>query len=124
MRPANTRGGDWKGFPFIAPACHVSRMGEQAIDSRTWRLLEPAGLAWRCWDDEYIVFHPWSGMTHYLDATAGAVFELLLDHAATVRDLAAALAGLADTPVTDTLSAVVRQVLHRFDAVGLAEPIP
>jgi hypothetical protein len=63
-------------------------------------------------------------MTHYLDATAGAVFELLLDHAATVHDLATALAGLADMPATDSLGAVVRQVLHRLDVVGLAEPIP
>ena len=99
-------------------------MGEQTIDSRTWRLLEPAELTWRCWDDEYIVFHPWSGMTHYLDATAGAVFELLLDHAATVDGLATALAGLADTPATDSLSAVVQHVLRRFDEVGLAEPMP
>lgn len=89
-----------------------------------WRLLEPAGLAWRCWDDEYIVFHPWSGKTHYLDVTAGAVFEMLLDHAATVRDLAATLADLADTPAADGLSAVVQQVLRRFDEVGLAEPMP
>lgn len=99
-------------------------MSGQILDSRTWRLLEPAGLAWRCWDDEYIVFQPWSGMTHYLDATAGAVFELLLDHAATVHDLATALADLADTPATDSLGVVVQQVLHRLDAVGLAEPIP
>jgi PqqD family protein of HPr-rel-A system len=99
-------------------------MGEQAIDSRTWRLLEPAGLAWRCWDEDYIVFHSWSGMTHYLDATAGTVFEVLLDHAATVRGLATVLAGLADTPVTDSLGALMQQVLRRFDEVGLAEPMP
>lgn len=86
--------------------------------------MEPVGLAWRCWDDEYIVFHPFSGMTHYLDATAGAVFELLLDQAATIRGLAAAVASLADMPATEGLSAVVRQVLHRFDEVGLAEPMP
>jgi PqqD family protein of HPr-rel-A system len=111
-------------LPFIALACHASRVGEQAIDSRTWRLLEPAGLAWRCWDDEYIVFHTWSGMTHSLDAIAGTVFELLLDHAATAGDLATALAGLADAPATDSLSAAVQQVLHRFDEVGLAEAVP
>jgi PqqD family protein of HPr-rel-A system len=99
-------------------------VGDQDINFRTWRLLEPAELAWRCWDDDYIVFHSWSGMTHYLDATAGMVFELLLDHPATVRGLATALAGLADTPVTDRLDALVQQVLRRFGEVGLAEPIP
>ena len=102
----------------------MSFVVDQDIDFRTWRLLEPAGLAWRCWDDEYIVFHPWSGMTHYLDAIAGTVFELLLDHAATVHGLAAALANQADTPATDSLNAVVQQVLRRFDEIGLAEPIP
>ncbi|MDR3415951.1 MAG: HPr-rel-A system PqqD family peptide chaperone [Nevskia sp.] len=99
-------------------------MGAQTIDFRSWRLLQPAGLVWRCWDDEYIVFHPWSGMTHYLDAIAGMVFELLLDRAATVHDLATALAALADAPATDTLNSVVQQVLRRFDAIGLAEPMP
>lgn len=93
------------------------------MEFRTWRLLERPGLVWRCWDGEYIVFHAWSGMTHYLDAAAGAVFEVLLDHDATVRDLAAALASLADTPDTAGLGAVVRQVLRRFDEVGLAEPV-
>jgi hypothetical protein len=52
------------------------------------------------------------------------VFEVLLDHAATVRGLATVLAGLADTPVTDSLGALVQQVLRRFDEVGLAEPMP
>ena len=99
-------------------------MDKQGIDSPTWRLLQPEGLAWRCWDDEYVVFHPWSGMTHYLDTTAGAVFEILLDHPATVRHLAAALAEQVDVHVTDSLGAVVQQVLRRFDEVGLAEPLP
>ena len=99
-------------------------MCEAITQAGTWRLLKPEGVAWRCWDDEFIVFHPWSGMTHYLDATAGVVFEVLLDHEATIPDLAAALAGLADTPDTDGLSAVVQQALRRFDEVGLAEPMP
>lgn len=99
-------------------------MGDASIDQRTWRLLQPAHLTWRCWDDEYVVFHPFSGMTHYLDAIAGAIFELLTDHAATAGDLTFSVAALAETPVSDSLAAVVRQVLRRFDEVGLAEPMP
>ena len=99
-------------------------MDDQGIDFRTWRLLEPEGLTWRCWDDDYVVFHPWSGMTHCLDATAGTVFEVLLDRPAALRDLAAALAAIAETPDIDGLSAVVWHVLQRFEAVGLAEPVP
>jgi PqqD family protein of HPr-rel-A system len=91
---------------------------------RAWRLLQPEGLAWRCWDDEYIVFHPYSGMTHYLDATAGAVFELLLERPASAGDLTTDLASLADMPATDMLGAAVHHVLRRFDDVGLAEPVP
>jgi PqqD family protein of HPr-rel-A system len=97
---------------------------EAITQAGTWRLLKPEGVAWRCWDDEYIVFHPFSGMTHYLDATAGTVFERLLDRPATVRDLTDELARLADTPATDILAAAVEHVLRRFDDVGLAEPIP
>jgi PqqD family protein of HPr-rel-A system len=99
-------------------------VSEPITDLRTWRLLQPAGLAWRCWDDEYIVFHPFSGMTHYLDATAGAVFELLLERPATAGDLTSELANLADMSATDILGAAVHHVLRRFDDVGLAEPAP
>ena len=87
-------------------------------------MLEPADLAWRCWDGEYIVFHPFSGMTHYLDATAGAVFELLLERPATIRDLAIALDSTADSPATDMICTALQHVLRRFDEIGLAEPTP
>jgi PqqD family protein of HPr-rel-A system len=99
-------------------------MGDIRIDHLTWRLLQPASLMWRCWDDEYVVFHPFSGMTHYLDAIAGAVFELLLDHAGTARELTVSVADLAETPVSENLADAVRQVLRRFEEVGLAEPVP
>lgn len=99
-------------------------MSEPITDVRTWRLLQPEGLAWRCWDDEYIVFHPFSGMTHYLDATAGAVFELLLERPATAEVLTSELATLADMSATDILGAAVHHVLCRFDDVGVAEPVP
>jgi PqqD family protein of HPr-rel-A system len=85
-------------------------------------MLAPAELAWRCWDGEYIVFHAFSGMTHYLDAAAGAVFELLLERPATVRDLAIALDSTDDTPATDTIRTALQHVLRRFDEIGLAEP--
>jgi PqqD family protein of HPr-rel-A system len=89
-----------------------------------WRLIEPAGLAWRCWDDEFAVFHSFSGMTHYLDATAGAVFQALLNGPATVGELAAMLADLADLLPDDRAEAMARRVLHRFDDAGLTEPVP
>jgi PqqD family protein of HPr-rel-A system len=87
-------------------------------------MLAPADLAWRCWDGEYIVFHPFSGMTHYLDATAGVVFELLLERPATVRDLTIELESLTEMPASDVICAAVQQVLRRFEDVGLAEPMP
>jgi PqqD family protein of HPr-rel-A system len=99
-------------------------VSDDATDSRIWSILEPEGLVWRCWDGEYIVFHPFSGMTHYLDATAGAVLELLLDRPASVRDLAIELESVADTPATAMMRAALQQVLRRFDDVGLAEPMP
>jgi len=94
---------------------------DAGIGGQVWRLLEPADLTWRCWDDEYVVFHPFSGMTHYLDATAGGVFEVLLTRPATVDDLTVALADLGQTPVTESLGVAVQQILRRFDEVGLAE---
>ncbi len=93
-------------------------------DRRTWRILEPGGLTWRCWDGEYIVFHAFSGMTHYLDATAGAVLELLLERPASIHDLAVELESTTGTAASDTIHAALREVLRRFDEIGLAEPLP
>lgn len=93
-------------------------------DRRTWRILEPGGLTWRLWDGEYIVFHAFSGMTHYLDATAGAVLELLLERPASIHDLAAELESTTGTAASDTIHAALREVLRRFGEIGLAEPVP
>jgi PqqD family protein of HPr-rel-A system len=99
-------------------------VNDQGIDSPVWRLIEPAGLVWRCWDDEYVVFHSFSGVTHYIDPIAGAIFEALLDHPASADELTAALAGLAGAAPTDRAASLVRQVLRRFDELGLAESAP
>ncbi len=62
-------------------------------------------------------------MTHYLDATAGAVFALLLEGPSTVDGLTTELASMADSPANDILGTAVRQVLSRLDEIGLAEPL-
>lgn len=102
--------GDWRG------------MQKPAADAHEWRILGPEGLSWHCWDGEYVVYHPFSGMTHYLDAVAGEVFARLLERPATAGDLAIALAELACID-RDQAAAAVQQTLARLDLVGLAEAI-
>jgi PqqD family protein of HPr-rel-A system len=98
-------------------------MSVRASAPVTWRLFNPGELAWRCWDGDYIVFDPFSGMTHYLDTTAGAVFELLLEGPATMQGLTAELAAMDDAPAIDILGSAVQYVLDRFDDIGLAEVV-
>ena len=43
-----------------------------------WRPLRPQALAWREWDDEFVVFNDDTGSTHHLNALGGEVMLALL----------------------------------------------
>jgi PqqD family protein of HPr-rel-A system len=45
-----------------------------------WRPLRPQALAWREWDDEFVVFNDDTGSTHHLNALGGEVMLALLRH--------------------------------------------
>jgi len=69
-------------------------------------------------DDEYVVYNPWSGDTHVLNATAGAALLALQADAHDAESLARETAGDAD----DDVAAQMRELLVEFQVLGLIEP--
>jgi PqqD family protein of HPr-rel-A system len=89
-------------------------------DALQWRIIRPDALIWRCWDGDYVIFNALSGMTHTLDVTAGAVFELALQGPATADELRARLAAFVGADAPGALHAVA-ETLARLEQLGLAE---
>jgi PqqD family protein of HPr-rel-A system len=90
-------------------------------DTLHWRIIRPDALSWRCWDGDYVIFNALSGMTHTLDVTAGAVFELALRGPATADELRGRLAAFLGAGAPAALGGAVEETLARLDALGLAE---
>ena len=88
----------------------------------TWRIAPGQQLAYRGWDDEFVVYNDLSGDTHLLDGDAFALIDALRASPATVDALVTACAGevppdqLPD--VTDTIAALLAKLQHLY----LVEP--
>ena len=84
-----------------------------------WHVPHHAGLRWRFWGDEVIVFHPPSGDTHILHPLAADLLQYLSRQAADLQQIAAYLASEDDPgPSLELLS----KLLADFDQLGLIEP--
>jgi PqqD family protein of HPr-rel-A system len=93
-------------------------------DRTRWRIIRPDALSWRCWDGDYVIFNSLSGMTHMLDVTAGTIFELALDGAATADELRTRFAAFLGADAPARLAEVVSATMRRLDQLGLAETVP
>lgn len=87
-----------------------------------WRIAPGQQLAYRGWDNEFVVYNDLSGDTHLLDGDAFALIEALRASPATIATLVTVCAG--DVPadqlldVTDTITALLAKLQHLF----LVEP--
>lgn len=98
------------------------------LDSATavWTTLSEGGVLWARFDDEHVVYNRHSGETHYLNATAAAVLELVERGPTTLAALVAEIRGLFDMEDTQEteLCEHIRHVIQEFDRVGLICPLP
>ena len=88
-----------------------------------WTLRPDADLRWRSWDGEYVVFHPASGDTHFLNPIAGEVLRYLEHRPAGVIELSHHLSDTFELPADEDLASQVRQCLAQFHDLGLIEPV-
>lgn len=87
----------------------------------SWHAAEPHALAWREWDDEFVVYNDATGNTHHLSALGGDVLLALLRHPsgiampALVRDIADRI----ETAGNVILAAEIERVLAELSELRL-----
>ncbi len=88
-----------------------------------WRLVRGQSLAYRCWDDETVLYNDLSGATHLLGPAALCVLEALRPGPAASAALAARLRAefeIDDEAIGDELEAL----LGELSRLSLVEPCP
>lgn len=88
-----------------------------------WRLMRGQSLAYRCWDDETVLYNDLSGATHLLGPAALCVLEVLRPGPATAAALASRLRAefeIDDEAIRDELEAL----LGELSRLSLVEPCP
>lgn len=88
-----------------------------------WRLVRGQSLAYRCWDDETVLYNDLSGATHLLGPAALCVLEALRPGPAASAALASRLRAefeIDDEALGDELEAL----LGELSRLSLVEPCP
>jgi PqqD family protein of HPr-rel-A system len=87
-----------------------------------WGVPPQSRLAWRVWDDEFLVYNTASGQTHHLNFLAGEALRSLEAEPGSASDLVCRLADqfeiAADSPPLRTIDRLIRE----FDELGLIAP--
>lgn len=78
----------------------------------------------RRWPEEFAVFNPLSGHTHFLDPVAGGLVELLCRSEQPTEVLRARVAEWLELDDDAALAANVDAILARLADEGLVEPLP
>lgn len=84
-----------------------------------WCAARPAELELRRWDGETVVYDPLPGSTHLLDPVASAVFDCLIGHDRSARDIAIALTGEFEADAEEDVLEAVQAALARLRAADL-----
>ena len=97
-------------------------MDAKPVKDALWRLHGGAPLMWVECGGEYIVFHPDSGETHYLNDFSALVLRCMEDGPVSDCSLCDRLIELLgdDNP---GLESQLDSLLTRFDQLGLVEPV-
>jgi PqqD family protein of HPr-rel-A system len=91
------------------------------MEIRIWRTLGDEPLRFRSWDGEYIVYSPFSGMTHRLDTAAGYLIECLIDGKKDTEVLCNNLSQHLGAEVDNDFRKSVDSVLDQLSNLGLVE---
>ena len=87
-----------------------------------WRVPSENMLAWRVWDDEFLIYNTASGQTHHLNFLAGEALRSLEAEpgsaGALVRRLADQFEIAEDSPPLQMIDVLIREL----DELGLIAP--
>ena len=91
-------------------------------DKIVWAV--PAGnmLAWRVWDDEFLVYNAASGQTHHLNLLAGEALRSLEAEPGSARALVCRLAHQFEIAEDSPPFQKIDDLIREFDELGLIAP--
>jgi len=74
------------------------------------------------WDNEFIVFNPFSGDTHLFDYFSGEVLKALEDSPSTCSGLVSLISNRFGIDANDELAGRIQELLSRLSDLNLIEP--
>jgi PqqD family protein of HPr-rel-A system len=93
--------------------------GEECI---RWAVPSKNLLAWRIWDDEFLVYNAASGQTHHLNLLAGEALCSLEVEPAETRKLVRRLANQFEIAEDSPPLRMIDRLIHELDELGLIAP--
>jgi PqqD family protein of HPr-rel-A system len=93
--------------------------GEECI---RWAVPSKNLLAWRIWDDEFLVYNAASGQTHHLNLLAGEALRSLEVEPAETRELVGRLADRFEIAEDSPPLRMIDRLIDELDELGLIAP--
>ncbi len=84
-----------------------------------WRVPPENLLAWRVWDDEFLVYNNASGQTHHLNFLAGEALRSLEAEPGSASDLVCRLADQFEIAEDSPPLQMIDRLIREFDELGL-----
>jgi PqqD family protein of HPr-rel-A system len=101
----------------------VSTMrGASGQEGTCWTVPKQNELAWRVWDDEFLVYNTASGQTHYLNLLAGEALLSLEAEPARTGELVRRLADQFGIPEDSPPLQMIDRLISELDELGLIAP--
>jgi PqqD family protein of HPr-rel-A system len=87
-----------------------------------WTVPEENRLAWRGWDDEFLVYNAASGQTHHLNLLAAEALRCLAAEPALTRELVGRLANQFEIAEDSPPLQMIDRLILELDELGLIAP--
>ena|SRR5215470_9553839 len=87
-----------------------------------WAVPAENTLAWRVWDDEFLVYNTVSGQTHHLNLLAGEALRSLEAEPGSARALVCRLAHQFEIAEDSPPLQMIERLIREFDELGLIVP--
>jgi PqqD family protein of HPr-rel-A system len=93
-----------------------------ASERTRWAVPAANALAWRSWDDEFLVYNSASGQTHRLNLLAGEALRSLEAEAAHGDELVRRLADQFEIAEDSPPLLMIDRLIRELDELGLIAP--
>jgi PqqD family protein of HPr-rel-A system len=96
--------------------------GSPSEERKRWTVPDANALAWRVWDDEFLVYNTASGQTHHLNFLAGEALRSLEAEAADGCELVRRLADQFEIAEDSPPLQMIDRLIRELDELGLIAP--